>query len=181
MKDNMDLGLADARNTGKVKSCTFISPIGVIKICEHAGCITNVYLQQTNSKPLTAEGEGSASDLLYEAYSQLNEYFKGKRMTFDLPLAYGGTPFQRKVWRELQNIPYGETRSYEDVAVGIGNKKAVRAVGQANNKNPIMIIVPCHRVINKDGKIGGFGSGLEVKKFLLNLENGIRHNADNQF
>lgn len=91
-------------------------------------------------------------------------------MKFDLPVAFTGTPFQQQVWKELQKIPYGATRSYQDIAVAIGNPKAVRAIGQANHRNPIMIVVPCHRVINKNGSLGGFGGGLEVKKYLLDLE-----------
>lgn len=87
-----------------------------------------------------------------------------------MPLSYEGTEFQNKVWTSLQKIPYGETRSYEDIAEDIGNKKAVRAVGQANNKNPIMIIIPCHRVIHKNGDINGFACGVDVKKYLLDLE-----------
>ena len=83
-----------------------------------------------------------------------------------------GTTFQKQVWEELQRIPYGETRSYEDIAVAIGNPKAVRAVGQANNRNPLLIIVPCHRVIHKNGDITGFACGTEVKKYLLDLEKG---------
>lgn len=106
-------------------------------------------------------------------YTQINEYFEGKREQFDVPLKCEGTPFQQSVWRQLQKIPYGETRSYQEIAIGIGNEKAVRAVGQANNKNPIMIIIPCHRVIHKNGDITGFACGLEVKQYLLELEKGM--------
>lgn len=119
---------------------------------------------------LLPESNKIHSDLLYEAYVQLNEYFTGKRKVFDLPINLNGTSFQQKVWKELRNIPYGETKSYRDIASSIGNKKAVRAVGCANSKNPILIIVPCHRVINKNGKLGGFACGIDVKKFLLELE-----------
>lgn len=90
-----------------------------------------------------------------------------------MALKYEGTPFQQSVWRQLQKIPYGETRSYQEIAIGIGNEKAVRAVGQANNKNPIMIIIPCHRVIHKNGDIIGFACGGEVKQYLLDLEKGM--------
>ncbi len=113
------------------------------------------------------------SDFLHEVYTQINEYFEGKREQFDVPLKCEGTPFQQSVWRQLQKIPYGETRSYQEIAIGIGNEKAVRAVGQANNKNPIMIIIPCHRVIHKNGDITGFACGLEVKQYLLELEKGM--------
>lgn len=113
------------------------------------------------------------SDFLYEVYTQVNEYLTGRRKQFDVPLKYQGTQFQQSVWQELQKIPYGETRSYQEIAIGIGNEKAVRAVGQANNKNPIMIIIPCHRVIHKNGDITGFACGLEVKQYLLELEKGM--------
>lgn len=153
-----------------VNSYVFKSPIGLLKICEEHGRLTNLYLQKETSGTEQLRNHELHSDLLYEAYKQINEYFMGKRMDFDLPLSYTGTEFQQRIWKELQTIPYGETRSYEDIAVNIGNKKAVRAVGQANNRNPIIIIVPCHRVIHKNGNIGGFGCGIEVKKYLLNLE-----------
>ncbi|MDO4165945.1 MAG: methylated-DNA--[protein]-cysteine S-methyltransferase [Eubacteriales bacterium] len=155
-------------------SFIYKSPIGMLKICENEGRITNLYLQQGDPSMVSMQNNVQHSDLLYEAYKQLEEYFRGNRKQFDLPLHYAGTPFQRQVWSELQNIPYGETRCYEDIAIGIGNEKAVRAVGQANNRNPIMIIVPCHRVIRKNGEIGGFGCGIEVKEYLLNLEKGKR-------
>lgn len=151
-------------------SYIFRSPIGMLKIREENGKIINLCLQEEQSDVVLPNEFAKHSDLLYEAYNQLKEYFSGKRRKFDLPIKGAGTPFQQNVWKELQNIPYGETRSYEDIAVSIGNKKAVRAVGQANNRNPIMIIVPCHRVINKNGNIGGFSCGVEAKKYLLNLE-----------
>ena len=113
------------------------------------------------------------SDFLYEVYTQVNEYLTGRRKQFDVPLKYQGTQFQQSVWQELQKIPYGETRSYQEIAIGIGNGRAVRAVGQANNKNPIMIIIPCHRVIHKNGDITGFACGVEVKQYLLELEKGM--------
>jgi methylated-DNA-[protein]-cysteine S-methyltransferase len=100
----------------------------------------------------------------------LDEYFEGKRRQFDLPFYYEGTVFQRRVWEELRKIPYGETRSYEDIAVQVGNPKAQRAIGQANNRNPLLIIVPCHRVIHKNGDISGFACGIEAKRYLLDLE-----------
>jgi len=101
---------------------------------------------------------------------QLSEYFAGERKTFSLTLIPEGTEFQRAVWSELQNIPYGETLSYKDLAERIGKPKAVRAVGAANGANPIPIIIPCHRVIGNDGSLTGFGGGLPVKKRLLELE-----------
>lgn len=151
-------------------SCIYISPIGNLRICEKSGAITNLYLEKGEPETVISRKYEKHSDLLYEAYRQLREYFLGHRIRFDLPVNCQGTRFQQKVWKELQNIPYGETRSYEDIATGIGNKKAVRAVGQANNKNPVMIVVPCHRVIHKNGSLGGFGCGVEIKQYLLELE-----------
>lgn len=148
-----------------VHSCVFSSPIGNLKICEEQGCITGVSLVDKESSD-----KYDFAGVLYDACIQLDEYFSGKRKVFDLPIRYEGTCFQQKVWKQLQTIPYGETRSYSDIADAVGNAKAVRAVGQANNKNPILIIIPCHRVINKNGNLAGFACGLEVKKYLLELE-----------
>ena len=110
------------------------------------------------------------SEVLDKALKQMNEYFSGERKKFDLPLYFEGTEFQKSVWNELRKIPYGTTVSYKDIAEGINNEKAVRAVGNANNKNKIMIIVPCHRVIGKNGKLVGFAGGLDKKEFLLEHE-----------
>jgi methylated-DNA-[protein]-cysteine S-methyltransferase len=107
---------------------------------------------------------------LIETRRQLQEYFAGQRNVFDLPLDFAGTEFQKKVWQALLSIPYGQTRSYRDIAEQIGNIKAVRAVGAANGKNPISIIAPCHRVIGRSGKLIGFAGGLDKKEILLNLE-----------
>ena len=112
----------------------------------------------------------SSTGALEEAARQLREYFSGSRKGFDLPLAPEGTDFQRTVWRELQNIPYGRTISYGELARRIGNSKASRAVGAANGSNPIPIVIPCHRVIGANGKLTGFGGGLPVKQKLLALE-----------
>ena len=170
------------------ESCLYNSPIGILKITETDGKITGLYpygkedgfisdvdVKINQQEPYNSEYSGGynneqKSALLKEACIQLGEYFQGKRKTFDLPIRYAGTPFQESVWKELQNIPYGETRSYEDIAAKIGNPKAVRAVGQANNRNKILLIVPCHRVIHKNGDISGFACGIETKKYLLDLE-----------
>lgn len=175
-------------------TCLYKSPIGILRISEADGKIISLSLhqkindeasdtisgadlrqnQQERNKQLQHDQEQydqePSSELLRKACLQLDEYFQGKRERFDLPLGYAGTPFQESVWRELQNIPYGETRSYEDIAVKIGNLKAVRAVGQANNRNPILLMIPCHRVIHKNGDISGFACGIETKKYLLELE-----------
>ena len=115
---------------------------------------------------------------LREAARQLGEYFAGKRQRFELPLAPDGTVFQRKVWAALQAIPYGETRSYGDIAEALGKPKAAMAVGGANGSNPLPILIPCHRVIGADGSLTGYGGGLEIKRFLLELELGSRKLAD---
>ena len=153
-------------------SYTFKTPIGFIKICEENEKLTSLSLQRGEPETFLPSNSTKHSELLYEAYRQLNEYFVGKRKKFELPICCMGTTFQKKVWEELQRIPYGETRSYEDIAVAIGNPKAVRAVGQANNRNRLLIIVPCHRVIHKNGDITGFACGTEAKKYLLDLEKG---------
>ena len=116
------------------------------------------------------KGSGTPSELSELAALQLTEYFAGKRKSFDLPFELEGTDFRKKVWAALAEIPYGETRSYKDVACAIGKPKACRAVGGANNKNPISIIIPCHRVIGADGSLVGYGGGLEKKTMLLDLE-----------
>ena len=108
--------------------------------------------------------------LFDETFKQLDEYFEGRRKTFDLPIKLNGTQFQMKVWEELKKIPYGQTVSYEYIAQKIGNKKACRAVGMANNKNPICIIVPCHRVVGKNGSLTGYAFGNDIKARLLEIE-----------
>lgn len=118
---------------------------------------------------------GEKGDLLddpaaAELFEQLDQYFECRRKSFDLPLRMEGTDFQKKVWEELTRIPYGETRTYGQIAEAIGNPKASRAVGMANNRNPVAIIVPCHRVIGSDGSLTGYAGGLEIKEKLLNIE-----------
>ena len=147
------------------------SPIGVLKIKEDNNCIVGVHLLTESEEISKTEEESKCSPLLIKACTQLTEYFAGKRTFFSLPIKFTtGTPFQHSVWNALRDIPYGETRSYEDIAVAIGNPKAVRAIGQANHNNPVLLLVPCHRVINKNGSLGGFGCGVEIKKQLLQLE-----------
>ena len=110
------------------------------------------------------------TDAIRKTYLQLKEYLYGKRKNFDIEIEMIRTEFQKKVWKELLNIPYGETRSYKDIAIAIGNEKACRAVGNANNKNPIAIIVPCHRVVGSDGSMTGYAGGLNIKEKLLKIE-----------
>lgn len=108
--------------------------------------------------------------LIKQTIAQLNEYKDGKRKEFDIPLHLEGTPFQIKVWQELQKIPYGKTATYKDIAISVGSPKAYRAIGNANNRNRIMIVIPCHRVIGADGKLVGYAGGLDLKETLLLLE-----------
>lgn len=144
--------------------CTFESPIGTLYIGEEKGYI--VYLSKTEPQ----NAQKGMSILLLTATSMLREYFAGRRKDFPLPLKAEGTEFQRSVWRALLKIPYGETRSYKQVAEMAGNEKACRAVGMANHNNPIMILIPCHRVIGSDGSMTGFGTGISDKEYLLKLE-----------
>lgn len=110
------------------------------------------------------------SKMLDKAEKQIGEYLTGKRESFDIPLKLEGTDFQKRVWAELEKIPYGQTRSYKQIASALKDPKACRAVGTANGKNPVSLIVPCHRVINENGKMGGYAGGLNIKEFLLGLE-----------
>lgn len=114
--------------------------------------------------------QGASSALADEAFGQIRAYLDGKRRAFDFPIVLNGTAFQKKVWAALRAIPYGQTRCYGEIAAEIGNPKASRAVGMANNRNPVMIAVPCHRVIGKDGSLVGYGGGLDMKRALLRLE-----------
>ncbi len=115
-------------------------------------------------------------ELLFASRQQLTEYFLGKRKEFNLPLLLFGTPFQKLVWQTLTNIPYGETRSYKEIALEINSPKSVRAIGGANHQNPIPIIIPCHRVIGSNGELVGYGGGIEIKKYLLEFEKNMINN-----
>jgi methylated-DNA-[protein]-cysteine S-methyltransferase len=142
-------------------------PIGGVGIAEKDGEISLVFFEDRED---VSGYERAETPLIKEAARQLEEYFAGLRTVFDLPLSLKGTEFQRSVWNALLTIEYGETRSYKDIAAKVGKPKAVRAVGSANHRNPIAIIVPCHRVIGHDGNLTGYGGGLHVKQFLLDLE-----------
>jgi len=141
--------------------------LGRIVIAETNNHITRISLAFDAS---SLQEERAETPLIREAHRQLQRYFAGKLYEFTLPLAPKGTEFMQSSWRALQEIPYGETVSYKDIAVKIGNPKAVRAVGMANNRNPIAIVIPCHRVIGSDGQLVGYRSGLENKRTLLELE-----------
>lgn len=137
---------------------------GYIKIGCNEGKV--VYIDRAD----TINDVDSPNELSDVVFLQLSEYFAGKRKTFDFPIKLNGTPFQIKVWNELCKIPYGEVRTYKDIASSIGNPNACRAVGSANHNNSIIIAVPCHRVINAGGKLGGYGCGVEMKEWLLEIE-----------
>jgi methylated-DNA-[protein]-cysteine S-methyltransferase len=147
------------------------SPIGTLLIAGDAAAVYRITFPQRGraAKP-EPEWQDSQRGPISEAARQLGEYFAGKRAQFDLPLAPEGTAFQRSVWRQLQEIPYGETISYGELARRVGNPKASRAVGSANGANPLSIVIPCHRVIAGDGTLGGFGGGLPAKHTLIALE-----------
>lgn len=142
--------------------------IGKFTIFEENGAIIRVVL------PILSVSTNGCrcvkTPAIAEAFEQLTEFLDRKRTVFDLKLEPKGTPFQKRVWAELLKIPYGKTVSYQDIAVAIGNPKACRAVGMANNKNPIPIFIPCHRVIGKNGKMVGYAGGLDCKKSLLEIE-----------
>lgn len=127
---------------------------------------------ERQSVPMAKSLLGTAPEirLLSQAADELKDYFSGNRKKFNLPLDVRGTPFQKRVWAELRKIPYGKTCSYKDIARRIENEKAVRAVGSANGRNPLCILIPCHRVIAADGSLGGYSSGLHIKTKLLELE-----------
>lgn len=146
--------------------------IGELAICEENGKIVlvNVVKTKEDIEEMAKNSIQKETSLIKNTKQQLDEYFAGKRKKFDIPIKLDGTDFQIKVWKELLKIPYGETCSYLDIAKRIGNPKASRAVGMANNKNKIIIIVPCHRVIGSNKKLVGYACGLEVKEKLLELE-----------
>lgn len=147
------------------------TPIGLIRIEETGNALTGLYLYQKHSFPLEEHMQYYRETVLIaEAHRQLLEYFKGQRKSFQLPLRPEGTPFQQKVWDALCQIPYGQTKSYSEIAALCGNPKACRAVGGACHNNPLLILIPCHRVLGKNGSLTGFGSGLSVKEYLLRLE-----------
>ena len=146
-----------------MKKYGYDMPVGKIWIGEDNGKIVYIKFSDTN-------GENIETPLIHKTYLQLKEYFEGKRKFFDIPLQIHGTPFQIKVWEALRRISYGQVVSYKDIACEIGNPKAARAVGMANNKNKIIILVPCHRVIGSNGSLTGYAEGLDVKKYLLELE-----------
>ena len=156
-------------------ACLFPSPLGVLLLRERDGFLTEcAFLEEEEAAesaiPVARTSAEAPTPLLRRTWDQLAEYFAGQRKEFDLPLAPEGTPFQHAVWEKLLEIPYGVTATYGEIAAATGNPKASRAVGSANGRNPICIIIPCHRVIGSGGKLTGYAFGLERKTFLLKLE-----------
>lgn len=143
----------------------YLSPVGTLCVEADAEAVTGLHIAKSS-----ANGECRENELIRDTIRQLKEYFAGKRRQFTVPLRAEGTDFQQAVWEALRRIPYGETRTYGEIATAVGRPGACRAVGGANHKNPIMILIPCHRVIGADGSLTGFGGGLDIKEKLLMLE-----------
>ena len=146
---------------------TYETVLGDVTLVEEDGALLAISLKSIQ------EGTELETTIIQEAHRQITEYLKGERKVFDLPIRLRGTDFQQQVWTALLDIPYGETRSYKQIAEAIGNPKGMRAVGMANNRNPLLIVVPCHRVIGANGSMVGYGEGVEMKEFLLRLEGSI--------
>lgn len=149
------------------KAFFYQTEIGKIGVAEENGAVTNVFFGNT---VVPKEYELKETPLLLLASKELKEYLSGKRRAFSLPLNPQGTPFEQEVWRALLTIPYGETRTYGEIAKAVGRPKACRAVGRANGLNPISIFIPCHRVVGKNGTLTGYAGGLKLKEQLLQLE-----------
>ncbi len=166
--------------TGSVSYCFYHSPVGRLVLAEHEQQLAGLWfedcLEEAHRKRIDFSGDrvvnASASQnvIFIQTVGQLDEYFSGQRKSFSIPLQARGTAFQMKVWQALRQIPYSETWSYQQLAIYLGDERAVRAVGTANGRNPISIIIPCHRVIGKDGRLTGYAGGLARKEYLLNLE-----------
>ncbi len=151
---------------------THTSPIGELLLTSNGQALTGLHMEESTHPPRRDPAWIRDDIPFHAARTQLDDYFANRRRRFDLPLAPAGTPFQRKVWEALLEIPFGSTASYGEIARRVGAPRAVRAVGGANGRNPIAIVIPCHRVIGGDGSLTGFGGGLERKRFLLELEGG---------
>lgn len=153
------------------------SPLGRLLLAGKNDCLSHIGLPDGKLRLQPAPDWRFDSEALASAATQLSEYFAGKRMQFALRMSPTGTSFQRAVLEALQTIPYGETRSYQQIARQIGRPKAVRAVGAANGRNPLPIVIPCHRVVGADGRLTGFGGGLKAKQLLLDVEAGLAQDA----
>jgi O-6-methylguanine DNA methyltransferase len=169
-----------SENNGVVYKEEWIAPLGKITVCCSEKGVRQLTLSPSDvrsnrkdrpaSSRRAAGSDGNGVTVASKAITELREYARGDRTKFTVPLDLQGTPFQLKVWKALLRIPYGETRSYKDIAQSVGNGRASRAVGMANHWNPIAIIVPCHRVISSDGSLGGYAGGLRKKVQILRLE-----------
>lgn len=163
----------------------FDSPIGPLTAVANDAGLAAVYMAEHRRRPAWEtfgnRVAGSALPVLSATVEQLGEYFAGERREFSVPLAPAGNPFQRRVWDALREIPYGELRTYGDLAALLGDRSMAQAVGSANGRNPISIIVPCHRVVGADGSLVGYAGGLERKEFLLELENPSRTHTEALF
>ncbi len=151
----------------RISALNIDSPIGTLGLCARDGYLVRIVFGGL-------EETGETDGVLFEAKKQLEEYFLGRRRAFDIPLSPEGTDFQKRVWNALMEIPYGEVCSYADIALKVGSPKGFRAVGMANHVNPIPIIVPCHRVVGKNGKLTGYAGGLEMKNALIEMEKNNR-------
>jgi methylated-DNA-[protein]-cysteine S-methyltransferase len=158
--------------TEQLMHTTVDSPIGELLLVGDGEALTGLYMQEGRTRFAVRSSWRRADEPFAEAREQLGEYFAGERTGFELPLRMAGTEFERSVWGELERIPYGQTTSYGEIARRLGRPDRARAVGAANGRNPISIVVPCHRVIGADGSLTGYGGGLERKRFLLELEGG---------
>ena len=156
--------------TDTILYTTVDSPIGQLLLLGDARSLRGLHMQDA-PRPVAIRPEWTKDAAPFaDVTEQLGEYFDGRRTAFDVPLALAGSPFERRVWALLQEIPYGETTSYGALARQVGQPQAARAVGVANGRNPVAVIVPCHRVIGADGSLTGYGGGLELKRALLSLE-----------
>ncbi|WP_207345427.1 methylated-DNA--[protein]-cysteine S-methyltransferase [Arthrobacter sp. E3] len=168
-----------------VRHMVFDSPLGLLTAVENGSGLQAVYMAEHKRRPawdtFGEAVEASVSPVLAQTAAELGEYFAGDRQEFSVPLAPRGSPFQQCVWAALRIIPYGEVRSYGELAAALGDRSMAQAVGSANGRNPISIVVPCHRVLGSDGSLVGYAGGLERKQFLLELENPARSHTETLF
>lgn len=168
-----------------VRHMVFDSPLGLLTAVENGSGLQAVYMAEHKRRPawdtFGEEVEASVSPVLAQTAAELGKYFAGDRQEFSVPLAPRGSPFQQRVWAALRIIPYGEVRSYGELAAALGDRSMAQAVGSANGRNPISIVVPCHRVLGSDGSLVGYAGGLERKQFLLELENPARSHTETLF
>ena len=183
MEKAQELGIEPV-NKGKLNSIVIDSPMGKLTIAATASGIAAIGFGTEDFNSLATKLKltlsNTSTPLLENCVKQLEEYFTGKRRSFSLPMHLVGTEFQQKVWHALMSIPYGETISYKEESQRVGNEKAIRAVAQANGANPLPIVIPCHRVINANGNLGGYSSGVDKKQFLLNLERTVSQEINNE-